>query len=211
MDEKETHPSFSRLVFGRAVADTVEFFGYTRRDAVLAAISVPLGFGMAFRFIGKADTMNEFILWVLVTVAPFGIVLLTIFAWHLWLAPSVLAYETATAQKVTVRPPRSARLTDKNTIAIAGIVRSLAERARRGKIIWPPVEETAFYDSARFLLESSDPIWALSEFNELRESFRLALIAVAEARKGGNEAIVAGALGNLEMCTNALCQRLVDG
>jgi len=86
-------PSFGRLVFGRALADTGRFLGYTKRDIILGGITLALGGFLAYVFVGKADTLKEFAFIAAFTFAPAGIVMIAIFVWHLWLAPSVLAYE----------------------------------------------------------------------------------------------------------------------
>ncbi|MBL6854434.1 MAG: hypothetical protein ISS15_03040 [Alphaproteobacteria bacterium] len=103
---KSEGPSFSGLVFGRAVKDTATFLGYTRRDLIIGAIALILGAGCAYLFVGRADTMNELALIVAFTLAPAGLILFAVFIWHLWLAPSVLAYEAA--QEAFKRPPVAA-------------------------------------------------------------------------------------------------------
>lgn len=90
-------PSFSRLVFGRAIRDTFRFLGYTRRDLVLGAIALILGAMCAYVFVGKANTMSELASIAAFTLAPGGMILFSVFVWHLWLAPNVLAYEAAHA------------------------------------------------------------------------------------------------------------------
>lgn len=90
---EEGEPSFSRLVFGKAVSDTARFLAYTKRDLIFGVITVALGAGLAWYFVGKADTMKEMVFFAAFTVAPAGIVMIAVFIWHLWLAPAALAYE----------------------------------------------------------------------------------------------------------------------
>jgi hypothetical protein len=168
MAEKPAEPTFARLVFGRAVSDTARFLGYTRRDLVLGTIGLILGAVCAYKFVGKADTMSELAYIVAFTLAPGGLILFAVFGWHLWLAPSVLAYEAATARTITVRPPRSARLTDNDTVSMAGIVRQFCENACKSDFEWPPRDMGFGYSANKVIFESSHPIWTNAEINTLR-------------------------------------------
>ncbi|GAA0546203.1 hypothetical protein FHS83_000725 [Rhizomicrobium palustre] len=89
----ETTPSFGRSVLGKAFSDTKLFFRYTMRDAILAITTLALGVWFAYTFIGKTDTVKEIAFMAAFTFAPLFIVALTIFIWHLWLAPAAITYE----------------------------------------------------------------------------------------------------------------------
>jgi len=93
MADSKPEPSFGWLVFGKAISDTVQFLRYTARDIALGAISLLLGGVLAYLFVGKADTVREFVFIGAFTFAPAGIVMFAVFLWHLWLAPAALAYE----------------------------------------------------------------------------------------------------------------------
>jgi hypothetical protein len=101
---KGTEPSFGRLVFGKALSDTGQFLKYTKRDAMLGVFSLALGGTLAYVFVGKADTLKEFAFIAAFTFAPAGIVMIAVFIWHLWLAPSALAYEAAKASVGNSKP-----------------------------------------------------------------------------------------------------------
>lgn len=103
MAEAKEPLSFGRLVFGKAVSDTIGFLRYTTRDLILGAVTLALGAGLAYVFVGKADTMKELVFVAAFTFAPAGIVLISVFVWHLWLAPAALAYE---AFQKTIPEPR---------------------------------------------------------------------------------------------------------
>ena len=89
--------SFSRAVFGRAVADTWQFFEYKPRDFILFLVTLLLGAACAYVFIGKLETKNELVLSGAFTLAPSAIVIAAVFLWHLWLAPAAVAYDAAMA------------------------------------------------------------------------------------------------------------------
>ncbi len=207
----EEERSFGRLVFNRAWYATWRFFGSAPRDIALFIFSTVGGFSAYYLFNGLPAALDQAMSVVAFTVGPLGILWLLLFAWHMWLAPMGLAYEAAKARTISVRPARSERLTDKATIEMAGNVRWLAENARRGRADWPPVDDSEFHARARLLFGSSSAIWAMPQFNVLRENFSQTQIALPDARKGGNDAIVNGALGDLELGTNELCSRLIDG
>ena len=90
-----TEPSFGRLVFGKALSDTGQFLKYTRRDLIIGCVTMVLGILLAYLVVGKTDTMKEIVFFTAFTLAPAGAVMFAIFIWHLWLAPSALAYEAA--------------------------------------------------------------------------------------------------------------------
>lgn len=113
MEDTIRNNSFGRLVFGRAISDTARFFKYTRRDLILGAITVLLGGTLAYLFVGKADTMKELAFIAAFTLAPAGILMIAVFAWHLWLAPAAIAYEAALKALMRDNPPSTADATPK--------------------------------------------------------------------------------------------------
>jgi hypothetical protein len=90
-------PTFSSLVFGKAISETRQFFGSKPRDLALATVSIATGFGLYWYFQGWPVAMEQFASVAAFTLAPLGLVLLAVFFWNLWLAPAALAYEAAKA------------------------------------------------------------------------------------------------------------------
>ena len=98
----EQQSSFSRLVFNKALANTLGLFGSKLWDAGYLLLSLVIGASIYWLVWGLPGAMNEVISIAVFSFAPLGIFVASIFLWHLLLAPAELVYD---AKQVNLDTP----------------------------------------------------------------------------------------------------------
>jgi hypothetical protein len=87
-------PSFPRLVFLKALKNTVAVFRSRLRDAAYVFLSLVTGGAIYYAIWGLPRAMSEALPIVIFSFAPLGIFVFCVFLWHLAIAPAELLYET---------------------------------------------------------------------------------------------------------------------
>lgn len=90
-----SEPSFGWLVFRRAWFGALGFFESWRRDLLAASVSFAVGESIYYRTHGLPATWADGVDNLIHLLAPVVVLWALLFVWHLWLAPSALAYEAA--------------------------------------------------------------------------------------------------------------------
>ncbi len=102
-----SEPSFGWLVLTRAWFGAWAFFDSWKRDLVVFVVSFAAGEATYYRLHGLPATWRDGLDNLIHLAAPVVIIWLLLFAWHLWLAPSALAYEAARKAATTKAAPPS--------------------------------------------------------------------------------------------------------
>jgi hypothetical protein len=92
---EDKEQTFGRTVINRAWFEAWLFFESKTRDAILFAILFAAGGVVYYRLYGWPATKEQVVPVLIFTVGPIVGLWMLLFVWHLWLAPSALAYEEA--------------------------------------------------------------------------------------------------------------------
>jgi len=87
--------TFGQQVGRRAWFSAWAFFESRTRDAVLFTVIVAIGGGTYYKLYGWPAAWEQIVSILIFTVGPIVALWLLLFLWHLWLAPTALAYEAA--------------------------------------------------------------------------------------------------------------------
>jgi hypothetical protein len=108
--EKTEGPTFSRLVFGKAYANTKNLFADKVKDTIFGGfLALPGGLISLYRY-GLPVEMESGLSFAAATFGPIGVVVVIVFLWNLWLAPCEISYEAwrSSLYKPTTPMPRPA-------------------------------------------------------------------------------------------------------
>jgi hypothetical protein len=190
MAEVEQELTFGRQVFRRAWSSAWAFFGSWQRDAGLFVFFTVVGGVPYYWRHGWPDTWSDTLDAVLSVAAPAIVLWLLLFVWHLWLAPSAIAYEAAKARSnagnvVPAGPPKPPTLLDAETTSLAGKVVRLGEVVRAWGFVGI-TRNTTEDMYLRDLLTSAHVIWTNQEALQLRREFENRVGRVIAANSANN-------------------------